>query len=204
MKKKEEKPKKKYFAEYIYEETVKGEPYEHFVASKKVKWSEDFRWTSAVSLKKAKQNIRAKIKDMLGYNWEKVQRVEINFGPTEREEYFKVDDKSKPKTDKKTEFDFWKRNIWTTKKEIVNVVVESHTVVKESNLFTVPIPVMDSSVANLVERYCHKYESFCLVDDQDVPLCAFAYRENANEIGSIMKVRVVRLFVDKSMWRKDG
>ena len=93
-------------------------------------------------------------------------------------------------------------NLWTGRKDVVNVMVDSSTVIKETSLFTTSIPIMDTDLKRFVEHYVLHNDNWMLVDETGAPLCAFTFRENAEALAKIVKRKVVRLYVDKSMWSK--
>ena len=193
--KKEERPKQKFFASYIFMEDSIGIPFELFAhENPNERWQNDLRWTSAVSVDEARNNIRAKIKYKLGYTWAEVQRIGMKFGPAKKEDYMSTfsNKDAKPTVD-----------LWTSRKDKINVIADSYTVVKEdTSLFPLSIPIMDTSLEKFVEHYlCHN-DNWCLVDDKGTPLCAFAFRENAETLGKIVDRAVKRLYLDKSMWKK--
>ncbi len=190
-----DKQKKKYFAEYIYEEDSYGITFELFAAETPAeKWKNDLRWTMAISVDKARNNIKAKIKNKLGYTWQEVQRIGMKFGPVKRDEYIKKVYGEKNEDPNKY------INLWTSHKDSITVNIDNCTAVKEESLFTVTIPVMDVNLQELINNYKYGKDNWILVDEKNIPLCAFAFKENAEVIGNIMKRRVVRLYIDKSLW----
>lgn len=192
------KQKQKYFAQTIFEEDSYGIPYELFAAESPLeKWQNNLRWTMAVSSDEAKNNIKAKLKNKLGYTWKEVQKISMEFGPVTKEEFI-GGYKNKDNIPKEKESSYV--NLWTSRKDYVNVNIDNCTAIKESSLFTVSIPIMDTNLTKFIEHYKYHQDNWCLVDESNTPLCAFTFRENAEAIGSIMKRKIVRLYVDKSLW----
>ena len=193
---------KKWFAIKIFEENSKGIPTELFAyESKQERWESDFRWTSAPSIGAAKRNLRARLKEALGCTWSEAQKFGFEFGPVEKEVYLGIKKEKSTSMEKaQQEKYFWMSKFWSMNKDEVNVVIENHTVVKEENLFTVKVPIMDASIDTFVVHYKTQGDNWVLVDENDTPLCVFAFRENAEILGYITKRRVVRCFVSKYLW----
>ena len=192
----------KWFARKIYEEDQTGKALEHFIESDKDKWENPLRWTSAKSIAKAKSNLRAKIKDSLGYTWKQVQHVDFEFGPTVKSEFFETDGKPITPAEKK----YWSTKIWSTEKDSVNILYTNNgdnwffTATAEESLFTTAVPIMDCNIKKFIESYKHSSVNWGLTDDQNFILCVFAFKENAEALGKIMHRNVVRVHIDKSLW----
>jgi len=192
----------KWFAVKIYEEDQKGKALEHFTESDKDKWENPLRWTTATTIGRAKSNLRAKIKDSLGYTWKEIQKVEFIFGSTVKSEFFQTDGKPM----KPAEVKYWSTKIWSIKKDMINVIVDNkddkyfYNATKESSLFTTEVPIMDCNLRKFIESYKHSSVNWGLVDDENNILCVFAFKENAEELGKIMQRKVVRAHIDKSLW----
>lgn len=194
----------KYFAIKIFEEDNHGVPTELFAyESKQERWESKFRWTDAKSSEAASRNLRARLKVVLGYTWAEVQRIGFEFGPVSKEEYLglkKEKEKSISMEKAQQEKYFWMSKFWSMNKDEINIVIENHTVVKEENLFTVKVPIMDAGIDTFIGHYKTQGDNWALVDENDTPLCVFTFRENAEALGSITKRRVVKCFVAKSLW----
>ena len=59
------------------------------------------RWTTAASVNGARKNIRAKIRQALGYDWKQIMAVDMVFGPIKKETYLGI--YTKPKQDQTVE-----------------------------------------------------------------------------------------------------
>lgn len=199
--------KPRWFATKIFEQDKIGIPYEHFASQdRKERWESDFRWTSADNINIAKRNIRAKIKDMLGYSWAEVQKVDMEFTPTTTKAAYIAGIDPEPKIKQQSESELWMNKIWTVKRDTVFLYTIDMKIMKvtEPNLFTIEIPVMDCTLPILLERWTKGKSAWVVMDsitDRN-PYCVFTSEENAMALAKLVNRVVMPANIDKSMFSK--